>query len=45
MARKQKFADSLKLILEYEQKHWADESKISKSKVKESDLAEKLIRA
>jgi plasmid maintenance system antidote protein VapI len=34
-----------KLILGYEQKHWTDESKISESKVKESDLAEILIQA
>ena len=52
--RKQEIADSSysqirgqlkKLLIEYEQKHWSDESKISESKVKESDLAEILVQA
>jgi hypothetical protein len=34
-----------KLMLEYEQKHWTDESENSESKVKESDLAEILVQA
>lgn len=52
--RKQEIADSSysqirrqlkKLMLEYEQKHWSDESKISEAKLNESDLAEKLVLA
>lgn len=52
--RKQEIADSSysqirrqlkKLMLEYEQKYWFDEYKISEAKVNESDLAEKLVQA
>lgn len=34
-----------KIIKEYENAHWADNSKISDEQIKESDLAESLIRA
>ena len=52
--RKQELADSSysqireqlkKLMLDYEQKHWSDESEISESKVNESDLAELIVQA